>query len=321
MSIIDTALHIRPLDTHTDMLSVADLIEICFGSQLDPDGFTYLEQIRKAALDQRLVRWALTAGEMVSYPLNGYVCELDHQVIGNLSIIPFYWKHEWYYLIANVAVHPNFRRQGIAHRLTAKALEHLRRLPIRAVWLHVREDNLAARHLYVTFQFQDRCVRDTWVSSDLTNNLLRFTPGIQIGTPAREDWPSMKKYLNGLYPPEVTWNLGFDAERYKPGLLQNLVQMFSDEKLMQWSVKTGGQFAAAAVLEKSPSYADHIFLAWPPDGDERVITTLLPYIKANFSPTRPLLVNLPAHVAENALPQAGFELLTRLIWMEIRING
>lgn len=321
MSIIDTAFRIRPLDTRTDMLAVADLIEICFGAQLDPDGFAYLELIRKAALDPRLVRWAFTAGEMISYPLNGYVCELDRQVIGNLSIIPFYWKREWYYLIANVAVHPHFRRQGIAHRLTAKALEHLKRLPIRAVWLHVRDDNLAARRLYESFQFQNRCIRDTWASSDISNNLSRFQPGMQIESPAREDWPELRQCLSFMYPPEVAWSLGFDLDRYKPGLFQNLVQMFADEKYMQWNVKIGGRFAGAAILEKSSSYADHLFLGCPPSPDERLITGLLPYIKANYSPKRTLALNVPAKFSENALRQAGFDLLTRLIWMEIRING
>ncbi len=317
----DQNFHIRPLDTRKDMLVVADLIEICFGSQLDPDGAAYLEHVRKAALDQRLVRWSYAAGEMISYPLNGYVCEKDGQVVGNLSIIPFYWKREWYYLIANVAVHPDFRQQGIAHSMTAKALEHLYRLPIRAVWLHVREDNLPARHLYDTFQFRERYMRDTWISSEMTANLDRPVPGVLIEPPRREDWPSQLKWFSTLYPSDVVWNLDFDANQHRPGILAGLLHLFRDEKPLQWNVRIDGKFSGAGILKKSYTYADQVFLALPPDdGNEKVITTLLPFIQKNYSPNRKLMVNFPSRTAEKAFRQSGCDLVSRLIWMEIRMN-
>ena len=128
---VELQLGIRPLNTRKDLLPVADLIEVCFGSQLDPDGISYLKQIRRAAKDPGQIRWTHAAGEYVSYPLNGYIFEIDGVIVGNLSLIPFYWKRQWIYLIANVAVHPDFRRRGIARELTQKALDHLQRLPIQ----------------------------------------------------------------------------------------------------------------------------------------------------------------------------------------------
>jgi GNAT superfamily N-acetyltransferase len=311
---------IRPLNPQKDMPVVADLIEMCFGAQLDPDGFTYLAQIRKAAKDQRLIRWLYTAGEKVSYPLNGYVCEVNGRVIGNLSIIPYYWKREWYYLIANVAVHPDFRRQGAAHSLTAKALEHLRRLPIRAAWLHVREDNLPARRLYESFHFSARCLRDTWISSAAPGEPAGLAPGEAIEPPRREDWQAISDSLSAWYPPEVAWHLNFDLNRYKPGWLAAFMSFFSDEKTKQWTFRVNGQPAGAAILEKSSAYADQIFLAVPPQANGKATRALLPFIRASHSPERKLMINLPAHTLENTLPQAGFELSTRLFWMEIRIN-
>jgi GNAT superfamily N-acetyltransferase len=281
---------------------------------------TYLQQIRKAAIDQRHIRWTYAAGEMISYPLNGYVCEMNGMVIGNLSMIPFYWKREWYYLIANVAVHPNFRQQGIARQLTAKALDHLKRLPIHAVWLHVREDNLPARHLYDTFQFTERCMRDTWVSSETTDHLDRPTPGVQIDHVRPEDWPDQSKWLSNLYPPDVTWNLGFDVARFRPGILGYLRHFFYAEEQNQWAARIDGAFSGAAILHKSLAYADQVYLSIPADANEKVITRLLPFIKYNFSPKRQLLVNFPSRFAENAFLQSGFILISRLIWMEIKVT-
>ena len=45
----DTSNNIRLLDMTHDLDQVADLIEICFIHQMDPDGKRYLQQIRSAA--------------------------------------------------------------------------------------------------------------------------------------------------------------------------------------------------------------------------------------------------------------------------------
>ena len=105
---------IRRLDVHRDLSEAADLIEMCFGSQMDPDGHTYLRNIRRAARNNDHLRWLPGPAEQATYPLFGYVWEENHKIIGNISLIPVLFKGSWRYLIANVAVHPDYR--GKRHR-------------------------------------------------------------------------------------------------------------------------------------------------------------------------------------------------------------
>jgi [ribosomal protein S18]-alanine N-acetyltransferase len=61
--------------------------------------------------------------------------------------------------ILNVAVHPDYRRQGIAARLIETAIAEAKTKHGQLVTLEVRRSNLAARSLYRKFNFEDRRLR------------------------------------------------------------------------------------------------------------------------------------------------------------------
>jgi len=61
--------------------------------------------------------------------------------------------------ILNIAVHPGFRRRGIAKALLSFTLELLLKKGGKGVFLEVRRSNLAARRLYKGFGFKEIGVR------------------------------------------------------------------------------------------------------------------------------------------------------------------
>lgn len=61
--------------------------------------------------------------------------------------------------ILNIAVHPGFRRRGIAKALLRFTLELLLKKGGKGVFLEVRRSNLAARRLYKGFGFKEIGVR------------------------------------------------------------------------------------------------------------------------------------------------------------------
>lgn len=308
--------YIRKLNPQKDLLEAADLIELCFGVHLDDDGKKYLRQIRSAARDKKYLRWTRVKGEMVSYPLHGFVCEEGGNIVGNLSLIPFYWKRNWYYLIANVAVHPDFRQRGIARQLTIKAINHVENFGIKNMWLHVRENNHIARQLYKSLSFVEKCSRDTWQNKKSSQHNLIPETDLKISKLRKQDWESHVSWLCDNYPTEVAWYLSLKLKRYKPGLINRLLNFLKDQPVKHWAVRQSGRLVGVATWEPGYQRADTLWLAIHPTKEDQVIQVLLPHILRTIHNSRQLSINFPAGRAEDAFQDAGFELITRLVWME-----
>jgi ribosomal-protein-alanine N-acetyltransferase len=61
--------------------------------------------------------------------------------------------------VLNVAVHPDFRRSGVAAALMAEALAEAQARKAQLMILEVRRSNLEARRLYRKFGFEERRLR------------------------------------------------------------------------------------------------------------------------------------------------------------------
>jgi len=312
--------HIRPVDPRRDLLAIADLIEICFMDQMDEEGREYVRQIRHAAQSGDFFRWMRGADEIVSLPLGGFVWVEQQRVVGNLTMIPFRasgnsdGSPRWRYLIANVAVHPDYRRRNIGRQLTMKALEHIHRRHAGA-WLQVRDDNPPAHNLYLSLGFQERARRTTWELSNAAA-LPEMPSGLTIGSRRREDWLLQSTWLRQNFPPEVAWNLGFRLNRLEPGFWRFLANIFLESTVSQWAVRRGQQLIGAASWDPGAYRAENLWLAADPDHEEEALFALLVQARLTLVPRRPLNVNYPVDRGTIAFNQAGFFKQNTLIWME-----
>ena len=125
-------------------------------------------------------------------------------------MIPFFFHSRRYYLIANVAVHPDFRRKGIGRQLTNRGIDYAQQKGL-AVWLQVREENLPAVDLYRSLGFSERARRTTWLSQrDPTSQ--SPSPSVTITASARKDWAQHWSWLERTYPPELAWHFSIDLK-------------------------------------------------------------------------------------------------------------
>ncbi len=213
---------IRPFDIRRDLTRVADLVELCFTDTLDSDGREYLARMRSAAKNASILR---AAQSWAHASMEGFVWLEEEQMVGNVSLIPYYIKSRRFFLIANVAVHPDYRRRGIARKLTEKAIRFSRERGSPSAWLHVREDNQPARQLYQELGFEEKAVRTTWLGNPALQPLEK-PAGMRLITPGRQSWPAMSDWLQDSYPPELSWHLPFHASNLRPGPV-GMVSAFS----------------------------------------------------------------------------------------------
>ncbi|MBN2305038.1 MAG: GNAT family N-acetyltransferase [Anaerolineae bacterium] len=149
---------LRPFNARRDLGDVADLIETCFAATLDARGRAAIQEMR---LLHRIgpLGWLVGRLSRAIPPLGGFVWVESGQVVGNVSTTPTGGGRGW--IIANVAVYPAYRRQGIARQLMRAALDWTAQNGRFAV-LQVEADNGAARALYEDLGFRELRTFTRW---------------------------------------------------------------------------------------------------------------------------------------------------------------
>ncbi len=164
-----------------DLRQIAELIQLCFASSLDGNGRAAIREMKLLSrFGPLLWLFALMDYFTVGIAL-GYVWREEKRVVGNISIYRAGAHPDlgrgW--LIANVAVHPNYRRRGIARRLVLAAMERIKELKARWVALQVEPDNIGAVQLYRDLGFQSFETLAMWEAPDYQR------PPLQQNTPIR----------------------------------------------------------------------------------------------------------------------------------------
>jgi len=309
--------HLRPVDPHRDLGAVADLIEIGFKDTLDTDGQNYLRHLRDAARFSYLTSWATSLAEDDSLlPLSGYVWVEDNRVVGNLSLIPFNSMGKRCYLIANVAVQPDYRGRGIASQLTARALEHARQHHGASAWLQVRDDNPVAIHIYEVQGFQERARRTSWVNTLPIPS--SSANGYFLGNRFTEHWAQQCNWLQRIYPQEFSWHLPVNWKAIQPGWKSEIYRFFSLNYPKHWVVTWEGNLCGVLTWMSHPGYSDYLLLAAPEEADATAIQALLVHARKSLSPRRRLSLNTPAGLVPEAIQSAGFAKQQTLIWMQVK---
>ncbi len=310
--------YVRPLNVLRDLPRVADLIELCFDTNMDSEGRSYIRQMRRASRDVSFMRWASAAIETASLPLSGFVWEQDGRIVGNASLVPFRHKGKRIFLIANVATHPDHRRKGIARFLTEQVMRQARQRGADQLWLHVRADNPGAVQMYSELGFVERARRITWrMSKSLTPPRTRSDHARGLPTVTRRHshfWPQQLAWLERLHPEELSWYRSPSWNSLKPGMWNSLYRLFIEFDIQQWAVQKNGKLQG--VLAWIPTiHTMPLWLACDPGADPDSITTLFLNAHRDLGYRQSLTLDHPAGLQEDALQAAGFTVSRTLIWM------
>ncbi len=310
---------IRSFDLARDGDVVADLIEEAFALKNDPDGQVLLIQMRENARRLKQTAWMPLAGSTL-----GFVWEVERRLVGNISVIPYLYNGRRLHLIANVAVAPDFRSQGIAKALISRALRFSHQSGVREAWLQVKRDNEVAIRMYQQLGFrQDHCL-DIWkkgASPVLSHTQhYRYPSLFEVRNREFGDWKSQKEWLRLNYPPVTRWYSPLDFANLSPWAWINPLKWLNSIQLSQYSLLVGEKLAAVLSFQRTAVRSDNLFIAAPPTPaeGEYVGVLLTRFLQENWT-GRPLMLEYPAGRAIRGFESSGFTLARTLLWMHADI--
>jgi ribosomal protein S18 acetylase RimI-like enzyme len=306
--------NLRPFDIRSDLSAVADLVELCFATSLDADGRLYIRQMRQAARSGPLLD--LSANGRGDLPLGGFVWQEDGRLVGNLSLLPHTYGAERLFLIANVAVHPDHRRRGIAHALTKAALEDVERRGPRRTWLQVDQDNPPAVKLYKEMGFVEKMRRTSWRMHPQPDLTPLPAPAATVRKASGVDWNLQRKWLDATYPADLRWHLPLEPQILQPGWRGALERALSSRQVEQWSAVKNRKLLGVLSWQSSTLESDRLWLAADPKREVEAIAALMRQARNWLRPERNLALNYPNGQASEALQAIGFRAARTLIWME-----
>ena len=150
---------LREVDPARDLGVVAGLIAEGFAGDLDSRAQAVLREMRWMARLWPLLGWLMEADPILRESLSGFVWEepvpgkRGLQIVANVSLNPAPGGRGRA-VLCNVVTRPEYRRQGIARRLTQAAIEEARERGAEGVVLQVYSGNLPALRLYSELGFR-----------------------------------------------------------------------------------------------------------------------------------------------------------------------
>jgi GNAT superfamily N-acetyltransferase len=167
----------------------------------------------------------------------GFVWEESGRIVGNVTLLESSIRGR--YLIANLAVHPDFRRRGIARGLMHEALGHIESWQGRQVLLQVESDNSEAIELYRSLAFIQVGDVRRWQAS--VTRLRLPSPEAAAGPGARSlhrrEWRAAFDLDRAGFDPDLNWPAPPPSDYYRSGLLQKAADLLNGRRQETWVVE------------------------------------------------------------------------------------
>lgn len=225
---------VRPINLSKDIPQVLKLLELCFGAAMQLDGKRLLSSNETASF-----LWRVTPA--ASKLALGYVWESNGRIVGNVTILTTKNPHR--YLVVNVAVHPEYRRKGIAKMLMEAVTNLVVQRQGTEILLQVVQSNLPARSLYEQLNYATLGSMTAWyapISRLRQTAELLDAPPLYIRELRRQEWQAAYALDLLSLPGDLNWPEPPTTDAYQTGLWRRLSNFVNGRQQETW-VTTNSQ--------------------------------------------------------------------------------
>lgn len=289
----------RPINLSRDTRQVLELLDLSFGRMYGSQGRRVIyDRLSFSQVNPLTLRLSM----MTSGFVPGFVWEENGRIVGNLTLL----ASEVFgrYMIANVAVHPDYRRQGIARALFHEALDHIIGWGGQTVMLQVESDNDPAITLYRTSGFQILGTMNRWQTSPSNLRYVQIHANSvgHLRALGRQDWRAAYHLDRAIVHPDLNWPTPPSPDFYKTGLWRSMVDFLNGRKLAAWVLEmrsgANGGRKLIGLVSISSEWGRPIWLrmrvdpAWQEEVEPPLLNNAIKHLKRNRSGT--IRINHPA---------------------------
>lgn len=243
---------LRPFNPLLDLHPTTELIELAFGEALDPVSREALREMRALAWLFGPLFWLLSAMHMpLADTYGGFVWMEKGRIVGNVTVHRRYSEKKGWF-ISNLAVHPEYRRRGIARGLVTAGVEMARQKRARRISLEVRADNAPARGLYQELGFTEVDSVSTLKLDPVVTPPPVPLEGYAIEIVKPVQWRELLRLAEEALSPEAREMIPLSEEFLQPSLVRRLVSSIGDflngRTTMRLAASKQGEFAAVVTL-------------------------------------------------------------------------
>ena len=265
---------LQALDLSRHLGGMARLIEQCFAPTLDASGRGFVREMQALSHLGPLLK-VFDVVPLGAYWNKGFVWLEDGKVVGCVGTQRAAHSDRW--LVANVAVHPDQRRRGIALAMMQATLELVRAQGGAEVMLQVDDDNLGAIALYRQLGFADVTTQTTWRRAATAQIPAESASPFDLRFRRPSEWRVQFVLARQSRPHGLAWNEPLTDQPFRPTVSKWLNDFFEGVMEEHWMAcaERDGRFAGSLTLRVGGGGSDRMILLAHPEWAGAVERALL----------------------------------------------
>ncbi|MFN2137596.1 MAG: GNAT family N-acetyltransferase [Candidatus Promineifilaceae bacterium] len=223
----------RPIDPSQDFPQLVRLIRQVFADELDGNSQQIFDNVASSGYAN--IFWRMDP--FLQRLIPGFVWQEDGKIVGNVTLIKT--KSPYRYIVANVAILPEYRRRGIARALMERVRDEAIMRGASEIRLQVAQDNVAAKDLYRSLGYRALGTLTNWrrlPARSYSAPELYVGRGVEIDELPRSRWREAYELDVMALGSDLHWPDPLPYDAYRRGFVRRISDAATGRHIENWVI-------------------------------------------------------------------------------------